>query len=52
MKDLKIEYSARDITPWGGMELRKIPADQTKSKACHNALDLPKPGLNRGYITP
>jgi hypothetical protein len=49
MEDLQIEYSDRDISPWGGMKLMKSFADQTGIKAYLDPLDLPKPGSNRGY---
>ncbi|HNY71771.1 MAG TPA: hypothetical protein PKH14_13380 [Syntrophorhabdus sp.] len=49
MEDLQIEYSDRDITPWGGMKLMKNLVDQTAIKAYMNTLDLPEPGSNRGY---
>jgi hypothetical protein len=49
MEDLQIEYSGRNITPWGGMKLMKNLVDQTAIKAYMNTLDLPEPGSNRGY---
>jgi len=49
MKDLQIEYSDRDITPWGGMKLMKNLVGQTGITAYLNTLDLPQPGSNRGY---
>ena len=49
MEDLRIEYSDRDITPWGGMKLMKNLVDQTGIKAYLHTLDLPQPGSNRGY---
>jgi len=47
MEDLQIEYSDRDITPWGGMKLMKNLVDQTAIKAYLDTLDLPEPGPNR-----
>jgi len=49
MENLQIEYSYRNITPWGGMKLMKNLTDQTGIKAYLNTLDLPKPGSNRGH---
>ena len=49
MENLQIEYSDRDITPWGGMKLMKNLIDQTGIRAYLNTLDLPQPGSNRGY---
>jgi len=47
MEDLQIEYSDRNIIPWGGMKLMKNLVDQKAIKAYMDTLDLPAPGPNR-----
>jgi hypothetical protein len=50
MKDLKIEFTDKEITPWGGMILLKNMLQQTGIKqAIEKCPELPQPGSNRGY---
>jgi len=49
MVNLPIEYSDKQVTPFGGMSLMKRFIDQTGIRDFLNALDLPAPGSNRGY---
>jgi len=50
MKELKIEFTDKEITPWGGMVLLKNMLDQTGLKEfLKNSPSLPQPGSNRGY---
>lgn len=49
MVNLPIEYSDKQVTPFGGMSLMKRFIDQTQIREKINRLDLPEPGSNRGY---
>jgi len=49
MVNLPIEYSDKQVTPFGGMSLMKRFIDQTQIREYLTELDLPKPGSNRGY---
>lgn len=50
MKDLKIQYTSKAITPWGGMALLKNMLNQINFKeVINNQSLLPQPGSNRGY---
>ena len=50
MKELKIEFTDKEITPWGGMVLLKNMLDQTGLKQfLKSSPFLPQPGSNRGY---
>lgn len=49
MVNLPIEYSAKQVTPFGGMSLMKRFIDQTGIRDFLSNLDLPEPGSNRGY---
>jgi len=46
--DLKIEFTDKEITPWGGIVLLKRMIDKIGFEKV--LLDLPKPGSNRGYL--
>ncbi len=48
-KELKIEYSDRNVTAWGGMKLMKNLVDSTGIKDHLRSLPIPLPGSNRGY---
>ena len=48
-KGLRIEYSDKEISAWGGMKLMKDLVETTGIKEYINTLDIPKPGSNRGY---
>jgi hypothetical protein len=48
-KELRIEYSDKEVTAWGGMKLMKDLVDGTKIRSFLDRLDLPQPGSNRGY---
>lgn len=49
MVNLPIEYSDKQVTPFGGMSLMKRFLDQTGIRDHLDCLDLPQPGSNRGY---
>jgi len=49
MVNLPIEYSDKQVTPFGGMSLMKRFIDQTGIREYMSELDLPQPGSNRGY---
>ena len=49
MGELKIEYSDKKITPWGGMKLLKDFIDHLQIMEYLKELDIPQPGSNRGY---
>lgn len=49
MVNLPIEYSDKQVTPFGGMSLMKHFVDQTSIRDYMKKLDLPQPGSNRGY---
>lgn len=47
--ELKIEFTDKEITPWGGMVLMKKLIEKTKINEVLGGLDLPKQKSNRGY---
>lgn len=48
--DLKIEYTNKEITPWGGMVLLRKMLDKMMFKShVEECTELPSPGSNRGY---
>lgn len=49
MVNLPVEYSNKQVTPFGGMSLMKRFIDQTGIRDYLESLDLPRPGSNRGY---
>ncbi len=49
MVNLPIEYSSKQVTPFGGMSLMKRFVDRTGIRTYLQELDLPEPGSNRGY---
>ncbi|NEP63672.1 MAG: IS1380 family transposase [Symploca sp. SIO2G7] len=49
MVNLPIEYSDKQVTPFGGMSLMKRFIDQTGIRGFMDELDLPVPESNRGY---
>ncbi len=49
MVNLPIEYSDKQVTPFGGMSLMKRFVDQTGIREYMSSLDLPEPGSNHGY---
>ena len=49
MVNLPIEFSDKEVTPFGGMSLMKHFLDQTGIREKLSDLDLPSPGSNRGY---
>jgi len=50
MKDLKIEFTDKELTPWGGMVLLKNMLEQSGfKKFLQSCPYLPRPGSNRGY---
>ena len=49
MGELKIQYSDKKITPWGGMKLLKDFMDHLGVMSHLGKLPLPYPESNRGY---
>ena len=47
--NLPVEYSNKEVTPFGGMSLMKRFLDQIEIRDFLDALPLPQPGSNRGY---
>lgn len=47
--ELKIEYTDKEITPWGGMVLMKKLLEKTGINQKLEQLPLPQQGSNRGY---
>lgn len=47
--DIKIEFTDKEITPWGGIVLLKRMLDKIGFKDFLSNIDLPQPGSNRGY---
>lgn len=47
--ELKIEFTDKEITPWGGMVLMKKLIEKTKINEVLEHLPLPKQNSNRGY---
>ncbi len=47
--DLKIEYSDKELTPWGGMVLMKKLIEQTGINDALKKIGLPVQRSNRGY---
>jgi len=49
MKNLKIEYTDKEITPWGGMSLMRKMLEQIQMEETLKEAPLPAQGSNRGY---
>ena len=49
MKPIKIEFTDKNITPWGGMVLFREMLNRIKFASILNDLELPIQGSNRGY---
>lgn len=50
MRPLKIEYTDKEITPWGGMVLFRNMLDKIRfNEVIKNCESLPQPQSNRGY---
>jgi hypothetical protein len=50
--ELKIAFTDKEITPWGGMVLLKNMLDQIGlGEVVNSCSDLPGPGSNRGYCS-
>ena len=50
MGEIKIQFTSKDITPWGGMALLKNMLDRIAFKEVIESLEnLPQSGSNRGY---
>ena len=49
MKNLKIEYTDKEITPWGGMSIMRKMLDQIQMEETLKEAPLPQQGSNRGY---
>lgn len=49
MGELKIAYSDKKVTPWGGMKLLKNFIDLLEIFSYLKQLNIPKPNSNAGY---
>lgn len=49
--ELRVEYSDRGVTAWGGMKLMRDFMEQTGIKEFLSGLNLPTAGSNRGYAS-
>ena len=49
MKPLKIEFTDKQITPWGGMSLFREMLKKIDFSRMVAGLELPEQGSNRGY---
>ncbi len=49
MKELKISFTNKEITPWGGIVLLKKMLNHISIEEILSKLPLPKQGANRGY---
>jgi hypothetical protein len=50
MGEIRIEFTDKEITPWGGMVLMKKMLDRIRfSEVMESCEALPRPGSNRGY---
>jgi len=47
--ELRIEFTDKEITPWGGVSLLKRMLDKIGFEKILSDLGLPEPGSNRGY---
>lgn len=47
--DFELQFSDKEITPWGGMALMKRMLDRMQMDEALKDLKLPRPGSNRGY---
>jgi hypothetical protein len=47
--DIKIEYTDKELTPWGGMVLMKKLIERTGINEELSRLPLPRQGSNRGF---
>jgi hypothetical protein len=47
--DMKIDFTDKEITPWGGMILLKKVIEKTKINAALQTMNLPQQRSNRGY---
>lgn len=49
VKEMRVEFSDKKVTAWGGMKLMKDMVDSIGLKEFMGKLDLPEKGSNRGY---
>lgn len=49
MGELKIQYSDKKVTPWGGMKLMKDFIDHLDVFSYIKELNIPQPNSNAGY---
>ena len=49
MSQFELRFTAKEITPWGGMALMKRMLDRLEIDKMLSTLPLPQPGSNRGY---
>ena len=47
--DLKLEFTDKELSPWGGIYLMKKMLDKMDFDGIIKELSLPEPGSNRGY---
>ena len=47
--DYELQFSDKEITPWGGMALMKRMLERMDMESILGRLALPQPGSNRGY---
>jgi hypothetical protein len=47
--ELKIEYTDKELTPWGGMILMKKLIERTGINDALEGIDMPRQGSNRGF---
>ena len=49
MKSLKIEFTDKEITPWGGIGLMRQMLKKIDFNEVLSAAPIPEQGSNRGY---
>lgn len=49
VKEIKVEFTDKQVSAWGGMKLMKDMVDAIGIKEFMSKLDLPEKGSNRGY---
>jgi len=47
--EIKLEFTDKEITAWGGMVLMKNLIDRTEVNEVLEQIGLPEQGSNRGY---
>ena len=49
VQEMKVVFTDKNVTAWGGMKLMKDMLDSIRIKKFMSGLDLPEKGSNRGY---